>query len=127
MLSDVLVIFIMPSIALSGRYKFNQPFLNVSLCLLLIWMIGAIASDIIVHNSIRNMARGWSKIALFGIYITTFIVIINGKSERYTAAMLGIALANILSWAFIDSEYSKDPFFPKFLGSSETAFRLPLY
>lgn len=122
MLSDLTVLILLPIMLTSRRFNFRQPFLKLSLILLGLWLASAVASDLWNASPLHNAMRGWSKIAFLGLYIMTFMVLINGRVERYLAAILGIAVLQILTWIIGSSEYLQGSFFDPITWKYGTGF-----
>lgn len=99
MFSDILVLVLTPILFFNKSFNKKQPFLKNILLLLLLWLTGAIISDIVNDSSFRNASRGIAGIVFFGLHIFVFFVLVNGKKDRYMSAIIGVATSFILNWA----------------------------
>ncbi|MFC3200247.1 hypothetical protein ACFOEW_00230 [Alteromonas oceani] len=98
MFSDIAVVILTPILLMNKNLNFSQPYLKPILILLFIWLISAVVSDIVNETSINNMMKGSAAIIFFAFHLLVFFVLINGRRERYTAAIIGSAVAVILKW-----------------------------
>ncbi len=111
MLADLVVLVILPVITFNGRFYLSQPFLKPLLILVGLWLLGALFSDV-YHGTLANdYLRGWAKIILFGCYISLFFILLNGKRERYSMLLMGMALSFLMRWVSGLDIYQTGSFF----------------
>lgn len=96
LISDLALFFLVPIILYKHRrFNLRQPFLKQVLILLGLWILAAIVSDLRASSSTLDILRGQANLWMFAGYIFVFFVLIDGRRERYVAALFGIALAYI--------------------------------
>lgn len=110
LLSDFICLILLVLTFFSGNFNFKQKYMWKIIFFISLWFFGAILSDIINGSSTEDLLKGWSKIFLFGVYLITFFVLINGYYERYISALTGIAFTYILNWIFQVNEVLLGPF-----------------
>lgn len=108
MLSDIAVALLLPFLLFSSRWQLRQPFLFPILLMLTLWFGGAIISDIINGSSLQNLLRGWAGIIFFGFHLVAFFVLVDGRRDRYIAAIVGVAVATPLQWLTGNSAFSSE-------------------
>ncbi|PRX09056.1 UNVERIFIED_ORG: hypothetical protein BCL66_108136 [Martelella mediterranea] len=95
--SDLILFALIPFIMLnSGYFNINQKFLNRIFVFLGLWFLASVVSDIRAQTSFIDLLRWQAAFWTLAGYIFVFFVLIDGRRERYVAALVGIALANIL-------------------------------
>ncbi|MET3598508.1 hypothetical protein [Martelella mangrovi] len=110
--SDLALFILIPVILTkSRRFNFRQPFLYPILSLLALWCLVSIVSDFRAHTAVTDILRSQASFWTFGGYFFVLFVLIDGKKERYTLALFGMALSMILKNVLGVSAFGADGFF----------------
>lgn len=96
LLSDILVVLVFLRLLARGRITLHQPGLRPLLLLLALWCAGAVASDMVNNSAPDDLLRGWSKLALFALYLVVLFTLVGGSRRRLAVAFVGLALSQIL-------------------------------
>lgn len=110
-LHDILSFFIViiGFLTLKDPLSFLKP-LSLFLLLTIIWLIGAVASDIWVGSSSDDIGRGWSKIALFAIHGLAIWIISRGRLNILAIYMVGTGFSYIIKATLFPNELAElDP------------------
>jgi hypothetical protein len=109
MLSDITVLILAPLILLNKTFNLRQPYLRPVMFFLTLWLLGVIFSDFANENSMINFLRGALNVIFFALHIFVIFVLINGKKDRGTAAIMGVATSFLLRWMTGNSAFSDLP------------------
>lgn len=111
MFSDILVLLLAPILLFNKKFNKNQPYLKTIMLLLLLWILGAVISDVFNGTSLRNALRGISMIIFFGLHIFVIFILVNGYKERYYILIIGLAISFPLRWITGNSIFSSESIF----------------
>lgn len=104
MVSDLLVVFVFSVMLLQRLLRLDLPYLKLLMGLYLLWFGGTIFSDFVNHTSLSNMARGWSRVGLFGLFLLVIFNLIKARRDRFATAMFGLAVGNLLSVVLVTAK-----------------------
>jgi hypothetical protein len=108
MFSDLAVLILTPFLLFSKRFHLQQPYLKPILGMLVLWFVGAVASDLINNTPSQSFLRGWATIFFFALHLIAFFSLIDGREERLVSAIMGGAAATLLAWALGITETSSE-------------------
>lgn len=72
-----------------------------------IWLFGAIITDFVRQTPLDDVARGWSKIIVFGINSTSLFYLSFAKFSRIVLYAAGLAIGSIITAIVSPSDFSK--------------------
>lgn len=106
--SELLLAAALPLLLLRNLQKLRSGS-GIRLTLLIVfWFLSQVATDIIVASSFEDFARGWSKIAFFGMNFLAILLLISGRSERVKFFFVGLACGAIAKYLFNPSDFATD-------------------
>lgn len=108
--SDLLVIFTFGIMLIQKKLRIDFPYLKQLMGLFLFWFACTMFSDIVNHTSAANIARGWSKVGLFGLFLLVIFNLIKGQRDRLAIAMFGVAVGNFLTVVLVTSQTIGGPY-----------------
>jgi hypothetical protein len=109
-MSETLLICLFPFLI----FKFNNrnlllaPLPKIMVVLLLAWLAGQVATDLIQHTPFADYIRGWAKISVTIINFSMLYILIYGSRRRIVLYAIGLALGGILKFYFNPNIYAVD-------------------
>lgn len=98
---DIGYLLILPFLlAASGHRLFQGP-MKTAIPLILLWLLGAIVTDVFRGTDTEDIARGWSKIILFGLILASVYLLVAGDMRRIALLLTGQGIGQMLE-AFIN-------------------------
>ena len=103
-LHDILTpILLVGLLFFSGNETSLRP-LRTALWLILIWLLGAMVTDLIQVTPFEDYSRGWSRIILLGMNIITFWLLSKGRMSVLIAYVAGLGVQSLLLPLFATEE-----------------------
>ena len=93
---EMLLAALLPFLLMARGHHLLRPFPQVFLVLIVVWMIGQVATDLYRDIPSSDYLRGWAKILFTGICFSSIYLLINNRPERIVLYFMGIAAGTIL-------------------------------
>lgn len=97
-LQDIVAIVLFPIMLMvvPNKKRLIKPMLPL-LFLSLVWLAGAILTDIWVGSAPEDLARGWAKISLFIVHASVLFLLARGNIRILAIYLIGLGLADVVS------------------------------
>ncbi|WP_420426273.1 hypothetical protein [Algiphilus sp.] len=105
-LTEVLLAALFPSLLVRRGYRLATPLPRTLIGLLLLWLLGQIATDLIRGSSFNDYARGWAMIGFALINFCSLFLLMAGNPKRLVLFAAGAAIGQIADYFIAPGNYA---------------------
>lgn len=108
--TDVVLAVVLPILLVKRGRRLLDPVPKALLLLLLLWLAGAVATDVARSTPFQDYSRGWSKIVLFGVSFCSLFLLIDGRPPRLVQYIVGLSIGFLVETLLSpDADAMADP------------------
>jgi hypothetical protein len=106
--SDVLLLLSFFYLAARLRLRVSTPLAKKFIVLCLLWLLSQIATDLIRHTGVQDLARTWSSISVTLVVFTVLFTLLYGRPRRIILYGWGCAFGGIIAFFVRPNDFAAD-------------------